>query len=143
MLGGNDRGDYKGKVTVPVSDSGWELSYEYNKLRGGLDWDGHILTAMYIAKPGGLLRMVRADAWHVENELGESFNNWMIDARFGQGDWELGLAYEGQGNFAAEGAYRVNDNLSLVAGFDSGFDTGDGWSAASDPSHRAYDRPGP
>ena len=134
MLGGNDRGDYKAKVTVPVAQTGLELAYEYNKTKAGLEWDGHIVTAMYFAKPGSILRMVRADAWYVENELGDTFDNWMVDVRLGQGDWELGLAYEGQGNFAAEGSYKINDSLSLVAGYDNGFETGDGWSAAFGPA---------
>lgn len=133
MVGANDMGDKKASIMTPVGDTGLNLGYEYNQLNGAVQFDGHILTAMYFPKTPSALRMIRADVWHVENALGATFDNWLIDARFGKGDWELGVAYEGQGNFAVEGAYKIRDNMSIVAGFDSGFDTGDGWSATSGP----------
>lgn len=127
----NDVGDKKLKLSAPVGQTGLNLAYEYNQLNGGLQFEGHILTAMYFGKPGSLLRLARIDVYDVSNELDETFENWMADVRFGQGPWELGLGMDGQGNYAAEGAYKLRDNLSIVAGFDSGFETGDGWSAAA------------
>ena len=142
FAGKNDVGDYKLGFSAPVGQTGVNVSYEYNHLDAATVMTGHVLTAMYMPKNPGILRVIRADAWHVESETGDTYDNWMVDVRFGQGDWELGIGYEGQGNIAVEGAYKVTDNLSLVAGFDNGFDDGDGWSAAYGPPTAVPSREG-
>jgi hypothetical protein len=134
MLGGNDVGDRKAGIMVPLGQSGFTVGYEYNHLDAATEMTGQIVNVDYRPTSPSILRNVRATYWLVEAAGGASFENWMIDARFGHKDWELGVAYEGQGNFAMEGAYKLRDNLSIVAGYDSGFDTGDGWSGAFGPA---------
>lgn len=134
MIGANDLGDQKAAITVPIPalNMDFTLEKQHKDAETG-ESDGQIITAVYHPQNMGPLRVIRADAWHVEDALGETYDNWMVDVRLGEGPWELGMAYEGQGNFALEGAYKLRDNVSIVAGYDNGFEDGDGWSAAYGP----------
>ncbi|MBT9386802.1 hypothetical protein KM176_23360 [Pseudooceanicola sp. CBS1P-1] len=133
--GGTNLGDRTAGLDVPLLDHSLTVSYDYQFLNSKPSAAvGQIFGALWQPEGMGPFRSARITYYLVRPEDDASTHNYIIDIRFGGPKWELGLGADGQGDLAAEGSYHLSKSLSLVAGWDNGFDAGDGWSGAYSPA---------
>lgn len=62
---------------------------------------------------------------------------YVLQANFGDKDWDASIAFDEDGDYAIEGSYKVRDNVKVVAGYDGGcasgacFNQNDGFGGAA------------
>lgn len=122
-------GDYSFGTTVKVPEIDMEFSYERQYLAATTLRIGDIINATW--KPTNIDYFKSASFTYFKT--GDE-TNFILDVRFGTENWDFGLAMDGQHNYAAETEYHITKSVSAVAGWDSGFKLGNGWSGIYSPS---------
>lgn len=128
-LGFTNLGDYSLGATVKVPEIDMEFNYDRQYMAASTPVVGHIINATW--KPDWIPYFKSASFTYF---AAEGDTNFILDLHFGTEKLALGVAMDGQHNYAAEMEYHVTPSVSLLAGWDSGFKLGDGWSGAYAPS---------
>ncbi|MEN8833534.1 hypothetical protein [Pacificibacter sp.] len=111
----NDIKDVRAQVVYPIRKAGVTLIASH-ELHGESDRTRTRMTAIYRAKNMGVFKGVFLT--HGFDQ--DSNSKTVFNTNWGGENWNAKIATDSDGDYAIEAGYDISDNLSLLAGYDSG-----------------------
>ncbi|RPE71993.1 hypothetical protein EDD53_1130 [Pacificibacter maritimus] len=128
----NDIKDVRAQVVLPLPKAGVTLIANH-EWHGESDRTRTRLTGIYRAKNMGAFKGVFLTHGFDQDDN----NKTILSTNWGGDKWNLKVAADSDGDYALEAGYQITDSLSLLAGYDSGYENtgfiGDGHDPAASP----------